>query len=212
MYTALRATSMTLQAYLLSGFIADPDLRPLFDTLLGGSMAVSLNTPDEMEHANVQGISVWLYRIERDDQRLNAPPTRPTPTSLLPTPLPLRLHYLLTPIVQIDDAFPLISPGREQELLGKVLQLMYEHPILRGADLKDTLTGSDQRIVMRLEPMSLEEITRVWQALARPYQLSVSYEVTLALVAPDAQPSIVTPVRIAEPSWSAIVSETESGS
>ena len=54
MYTALRATSMTLQAYLLAGFIADPDLRPLFDTLLGGSMVVSLNTPDEMEQ-NQQG-------------------------------------------------------------------------------------------------------------------------------------------------------------
>jgi hypothetical protein len=207
MHTALRATSMTLQDYLRVGFVLDAVLGALFDPARGGSMQVSLNNPEEMRNNNVEGVSVWLYRIERDEQRLNAPPTRPASDRLVPPPLPLRLHYLVTPIVTIDPAFPLVSPGREQEMLGKAMQLLYERPILRGVELRDTLTGSDERISTRLEPMSLEEITRVWNALQRPYQLSVSYETTLALIAPDAQPSVTTPVRIAEPAYSVIVSE-----
>ena len=207
MHTVLRATSMTIQEHLRLGMVADPALRPFFDPALGGTMAVSLNNPDEMRATNVEGVSVWLYRIERDDQRLNAPPARPSVDRLLPTPLPLRLHYLVTPVVFIDPAFPLVSPGREQEILGKVLQVLYERPILRGIDLRDTLTGSDERLAIRLEPMTLEEITRVWHALQRPYQLSVSYELTLAFVAPLAQPSVISPVTIAEPMYSVIVSE-----
>ena len=207
MYTALRATSLTLQDYLLGGFVADPDLGPLFNLVLGGTMAVSLNDPEEMRTTNVDGVSLWLYRIERDDQRLNAPPTRPTPNRLVPTPLPLRLHYLVTPIVTIDPAFPLVSPAREQEILGKVLQLLYEHPLLRGTDLRDTLTGSSETISVRLEPLTLEEITRVWTALQRPYQLSISYEATLAMIAPEVQPSVLTPVHLADPRWAVIGEE-----
>ena len=207
MYTALRAASMTLQDVLRRGFIADPDVGPLFDSVLGGTMAVSLNDPEEMRANNVDGVSVWLYRIERDDQRLNAPPSRPTATRLDPTPLPLRLHYLVTPIVTIDPAFPLVSPGREQEILGRAIQLLYERPILRGTDLRDTLTGTDEKLAVRLEPMTLEEITRVWHALQQPYQLSVSYEVTLAMIAPQAQPAVITPVRVGEPRFGVIVEE-----
>jgi hypothetical protein len=207
MHTSLRATSRTLQDYLQTGFVADFALAPFFDPIQGGSMQVSLNDPEEMQSNHVEGVSVWLYRIERDEQRLNAPPTRPAPDRLTATPLPLRLHYLVTPIVTIDPAFPLVSPGREQEMLGKAMQLFYQRPVLRGTDLRDTLTGSDERISIRLEPMSLEEITRVWNALEQPYQLSVSYEVTLAFVAPDAQPLVITPVRIAEPMHGVIVSE-----
>jgi hypothetical protein len=206
-HTALRATSMTLQDYLRAGFVSDSALGAFFDPVQGGSMQVSLNDPEEMQSNNVDGVSVWLYRIERDDQRLNAPPTRPAPNLFVPTPLPLRLHYLITPIITIDPAFPLVSPGREQEILGKAIQLLYERPVLRGAELRDALTGSDECISTRLEPMSLEEITRIWNALERPYQLSVSYETTLALIVPDVQPSVITPVRIAEPTHSVIVLE-----
>ena len=207
MHTALRATSMTLQDYLRRALEADAALGPFFDPLLGGTMVVTLNNPEEMRATALDGLSVWLYRVERDDQRLNAPPERPTPNRLLPVPLPLRLHYLVTPIVTIDPAFPLVSPGREQELLGKAMQLFHQRPAMRGTDLRDTLTGTDERLTLRLEPMSLEEITRVWHALQRPYQLSVSYEVTLAMIAPEAQATIAAPVQIAEPQYSVIVSE-----
>lgn len=209
MHTALRATSLTLQAYLLRGLRDDPDLRLLFDQLLGGTMTISLNTPPEMRANDLQGISLWLYRVERDDQRLNAPPTRPTPSQLQRAPLPLRLHYLVTPMVAIDRAFPQGGPAREQELLGKVLQLVHQAPIVRGTDLIDTLTGSDNQIAVRLETMSLEEITRVWNALQEPYELSASFEVTLALISPLLQAARVWPVDVVETQYGVLVGSAE---
>jgi len=205
MSVAMRATSRTLADFVLAGVLADPDLRPHFDAALGGANQVSLNTPEEMETAHVEGISLWLYRLMRDDQRLNAPPVREARDRLRPTPLPLRLYYLVTPIVAIDNAHPAVSPEREHALLGKVMQLFYEHPILRGADLRDTLAGTTTEIAIRLETLTLEELARIWTALQRPHQLSVSYEVTLAFIAPRAAPDVVAPVTVTMPEFSAIV-------
>jgi len=202
MHTAIRATSLTLATYLADGFAADPELGPLF----GGTMEVSLNTPEEMTEAHVEGLSVWLYRVMRDDQRLNAPPERTSSFQLQPTPLPLRLHYLITPIVQIDNAHPRESPRREQTILGKAMQLLYVRPVLQGADLRDTLTGSNAQIAARLEPLSTEELTRVWSALRRSYQLCVSYETSVTYLS-SVQPDRITAVRVAQPQYSVIVEQ-----
>ena len=69
MYTALRATSRTLSKFLETSFLADPLLSGFF----GGGMVVSLATPQEMNEKPAEGLSVWLYRIIRDEQRLNDP-------------------------------------------------------------------------------------------------------------------------------------------
>ena len=53
--------------------------------------------------------------------------------------------------------------------------------------------------------MTLEEITRVWEALDGSYQLSVSYEVSVVNIMPEAEPERVTPVQIAMPEYGLIV-------
>src|SRR5262245_44316507 len=125
MYTALRATSQTLVKFLEGRLQADPLLSIFFGS---GGMIVSLNTPQEMTEKPAEGLSVWMYRVIRDDQRLNDPPERLSPTLLRPRPLPLRLHYLMTPVTnrQLGD------PETEQLILGKTLQTFHTHPVLRG--------------------------------------------------------------------------------
>jgi hypothetical protein len=197
MYTALRATSRTLAKFLETKFQADPLLSGFF----GGGMVVSLNTPQEMNEKPAEGLSVWLYRVIRDEQRLNDPPVRLSPTELQPPPLPLRLHYLVTPVT--SERFG--DPETEQIILGKVLQVFYSHPILRGIDLQAEFSGTEVELKMRLEPMSLEEITRVWDALEGSYQLSVSYEVSVVNITPELEPERVAPVEIAMPEYGLIV-------
>ncbi|MGE5060534.1 MAG: hypothetical protein ACM3N3_14945, partial [Betaproteobacteria bacterium] len=65
MYTALRASSRTVAKFLEARFQADPLLSGFF----GGGMVVSLATPQEMNEKPAEGLSVWLYRTIRDDQR-----------------------------------------------------------------------------------------------------------------------------------------------
>jgi len=200
MYTALRATSLTLSRFLESRIQVDDLLRGFF-TAGGGAMVVSLSTPEEMSDDS-QGLSIWLYRIIRDEQRLNDPPTRVSPTELQPAPLPLRLHYLITPVVNQG----LGDPEMEQLVLGKVLQALHSHPIFRGADLQGEFAGTEVELRVRLEPMALDEITRVWEALEGSYQLSVSYEISVVNITPELEPERVAPVQIAMPEYGLVVS------
>jgi hypothetical protein len=184
MYTSLAATSETLRQLLLEAMTTDvgPSGLAAFFT---GTTTVSLETPQEMVAAGRQGLSVWLYRIARDEFRLNEPPqVRTLPngvTQLVPPPLPVRLHYLLTPLA------PGI-PDTEQRILGRALQLFHTHPVIAGAFLRAELAGTDAEIHIHLEALNIEEITRVWEALEGSYQLAVSYEVTLAHIDSGADP------------------------
>jgi ribose transport system substrate-binding protein len=86
------------------------------------------------------------------------------------------------------------DPDTEQYLLGKVLQSFHSTPMLRGATLKGELTGTEAELSVRLESLGLDEISRVWEALEGPYQLSVSYEVTLVDIDSAREPDNRTPV------------------
>lgn len=198
MYTALRATSNTLSRFVQQRLENDPILAAFFDAGSGGSMRVTLNTPKEMSGDQVEGLSVWLYRVARDEDALNALPLRVAPNLLRLPPLPLRLHYLMTPITRQN-------PDTEQVILGKVLQTFYDHPLLRGADLQDELSGTEVELSVRLESLSLEEITRVWESLEGSYQLSVSYEVGVVPIESGLEPEQVTPVRAVLPEYGLIV-------
>jgi Pvc16 N-terminal domain len=198
MYTALRATSQTLIRFLEARFQADALLSGFFGA---GGMVVSSNTPQEMTVKPAEGLSVWLYRVMRDDQRLNDPPIRLSPNQLQPPPLPVRLHYLMTPVTNRK----LGDPETEQLIMGKVLQTFHSHAVLRGADLRAEFAGTEAELKIRLEPMSMEEITRVWEALEGSYQLSVSYEVSVVNIESELEPEKVTPVEVALPEYGLIV-------
>jgi hypothetical protein len=178
-YTAIRATSFTLQKLLQHAIDLEFPVTP---------PVVSLNTPKEMTPA--KGISLWLYRIVRDEFLTNQPPERIAPNKLRRTPLPVRLHYLVTPLMDDD-------PATEQQLLGKVLQVFYDHPVLRGVDLQGGLDPVTVELRVLLETLSLEEITRVWYALNSQtgYQLCVSYEVQVVEIESALPPDAVTPVQ-----------------
>ena len=183
MYTAIVATSETLLERLRASFRSDVGPGGLA-TLFAGTLDVSMASPRDMR-GTAQGLSMWLYRLERDENRLNDPPLqRPLPgggVEIVPPPLPLRLHYLMTPLVDK-------GPDTEQRILGRVLQLFHGQPVLAGADLRGDLTGTDARVGVRLEALTLDETSRVWEALEGAFQLAVSYEVTLANIYDIVQP------------------------
>lgn len=197
MYTLVRATTITLTELLREHFEADATLQPLFNAAAGGTRVVSASTPQEMNDNDMSGLSVWLYRIARDDQLLNRPLRRLASDRVERRPLPLRLHYLITPIVEQNDT--VVDPTLEQSIIGKVLQTLHDHPLLSGAYLRDDLTGTGTQIAVRLEPLGLEEITRVWDALDHSYQLCISYEVSVVMVASDEEASRIPSVDVVAP-------------
>jgi uncharacterized protein DUF4255 len=181
-FTAIRAVSKTLQALLQQTITNSPDPQ------IQG-VPIELASPRELRDAAnnnpVNAISLWLYRVTRNADLLNFPPER-VDDQLKRQPLPIDLFYLVAPITATSDA--------EQALLGKVLQVFAEHGILRGTDLKDDLEGETTELRLTFETLTLEELTRVWTALAEPYQLSASYRVQVVKIDSELEPSRVHPV------------------
>ena len=72
MFTSLFSTSQALSGYLRQQLENLP--TPGLGFGGGGSRVVSINSPHEMrEEMKQEGLSVWLYRIDRDEMRLNFP-------------------------------------------------------------------------------------------------------------------------------------------
>jgi len=198
MFTHIRAASLTLKAVLERSFRADQDLAQLFDPMQGGAV-VSLATPDGMEAAGEVGLSMWLYRLVRDDQTLNQLPGRPAPNRIRRHPLPVRVHYLMTPIVTGNANTP--APETEQLVIGRVLQTFNDEPLISGGDLAGSYQGTEVELAVRLETLTLEEITRVWDSLERSYQLCISYEVGIVSIDSGLEAIVGPPVMIALPEY-----------
>jgi Pvc16 N-terminal domain len=120
MFTHILAASLTLRNALEYSHRAGPQLAQLFAPSPGGKAIVSLATPDGMEAAGDPGLSMWPYRLIRDEHTLNRPPRRIPPDLIRRRPLPLRAHYMMTPIIAFGTNMP--APETERLILGRVFE------------------------------------------------------------------------------------------
>jgi len=183
-YTVIRAISESLRT-LLEQTITEPGVGAL------------LQSPQEMREDDLTGVSVWLYRVTRNEHVLNHAPQRLSATQFERHPLPVNLHYLITPIMT--------DPLDEQTLIGRILQVFNDHPVLRGSDLQNALAGSADIFRVHLETLTLEELTRIWGALQEPYQTSLSYLVQVVIIDSEEPPRLASPVGARETTYSQIL-------
>jgi len=131
---------------------------------------VDLRSPKEIgtPAGGAMVLSMWLYRVSRFDELENAPPRINAAGRLVRAPLPLVLHYLVTPLTS-DEL------GRHR-LLGAAMQTLHDQARLGEEFLRPGLTGvEDGPVSIHLEQQSFDDTARLWHALNAPYQLSVSY-------------------------------------
>ena len=171
-YTVIAEAGQALSQAIWSAVQADDNLKQI----INNPNLISLESP--AEHVNNKDgtlLSVYLYRITEDPYLKNQPPTEGVGGGQRRTPLALDLHYLVTPL--------LTKAQDRQIVLGKVMQVFYDRPTLEGSDLAGTSLAQDAdtlRII--LDPVPLNEVALVWQALEIPYMLCVSYVVRVALL------------------------------
>jgi hypothetical protein len=176
-YTVIRAVSDGLRDVLanhLSGYFT--------------TVTVDLRSPREMGPADMnKRVSLWLYRVTRNEFVSNDPPARSALNEVTRWPLPVDLYYLVTPVQQ--------EPTTRQELLGAVLQTFHDHSSLPASSFGIPSPLGQQDLRITLDSLRLEELTQVWYALQESYQLSVSYLVQLARIESAHDPMDVEPVR-----------------
>lgn len=117
-------------------------------------------------------LTVTLYEILEDVPSRNraAPRTQNGQQIEVGKPaMPLLLRYLLTPWGGNQDSV--------QQMIGRAMQILYDDAILDGPQLTGSLAGTRDTLKITLAPLTLEERTRVWWAIGKPYRLSLNYEV-----------------------------------
>ena len=160
-YNNLNSVSKTLASRIWNGIKDDKQIK----TIINSEKQIIHLSPKDAQTESAQ-VSVFLYNITELSSMRNQPQT--TPNSSKPS-LYLNLRYLITPLT--------LNVENDQIVLGKIMQLFSETPVLRGSDLQGSLseTGDDLRIT--LDALAADDLNKLWTMFSTPYKLCVSYTV-----------------------------------
>ncbi|HEV3120748.1 MAG TPA: DUF4255 domain-containing protein [Isosphaeraceae bacterium] len=159
-------------------------LRTLIDRGLRDGTAVTIFPPDRAR-GNLTGrqVNLFLYQVALNAawRNMDLPQQNRSGESASP-PLPLNLYYLLTVYAADGD-----SESSSQALLGTVMSVLHDHPVLGRDEIQRALAGNDlyaqvERIRLTFQPLSLDDIFKLWSGYQTPYRLSVAYEATVVLI------------------------------
>ena len=162
-YSVIAAASETLQSVLTNGLSS---LKP------APAPAAELHDLQGNISTSPARLTIFLFDASEDPSARNRPRVRGIGQSDITQkkpPMALLLRYLLTPW----------SGNRltDHTILGRAMQVLYDGAILSGTDLQGSLKNNGQALKVTLAPLNLEDRTRVWHSVQKPYRLSVSYEV-----------------------------------
>lgn len=161
-YTVIADVNHSLLELLREKMVPEPILQPELIGLASPADKGDLNLSLFMYHIMEYGEIRQNQLIARDSKSMSYPP------------MALDLYFLVT----AHSTAELHSRGLDEaRILGKVMQVLYDHSVLKGSYLKGTLAENNEeiRIVINNEP--IEILTRIWNFPNVPYKLSLSYEV-----------------------------------
>lgn len=186
---AIAAVTATLRNLLVAGVTMMPELA---DT------TVTTQLPDRARASTNTGnqINLFLYQAAPNAAWRNLDmPRQVRPGETAAPPLALNLYYLLTAFGRDNDAVRPFS----HELLGRAMSVLHDHPLLGADEIRTALSGNDlfqqiERIRFSLQPLSVEEIYRLWTGFQTPYRTSVAYEASVVLIDSTREVSAPLPV------------------
>lgn len=98
-------------------------------------------------------------------------------------PLALNLYYLLTAYAQNEDH----PEPTSHTLLGEAMSVFHDYPILNPQDIQDVLPAANldnqiEKIRITSQPLSLDELSKLWTIFQTQYRISTAYEVCVVLI------------------------------
>jgi hypothetical protein len=173
-YNNISSATRTLANLIWNGIKDDKQLNQVIKNI----EQITFTAPNDSEK-NAE-LSIFLYDPTELPAMRNTPQASNEPQTLLY----LKLHYLITPLTH--------NPLADQMLLGKVMQILANKPILRDSDLLDSLAKTQNELRIILEAPSLEEQNRLWTMLQIPYKLNASYSVYPVQIKADTAQKVVS--------------------
>jgi hypothetical protein len=140
-------------------------------------LVVTLESPATLPtggEADYKKLNLFLYQVLENEFAKNQQWVSLSSAAQEYPSLAVNLHYMLTPYAR-----DMISA---HQVLNHAMRILHDNAILSGEQLSGSLSAAVEQLAVVLCPMTLEELTRIWNALQSPYRLSVCYEVRIALV------------------------------
>jgi Pvc16 N-terminal domain len=152
---------------------------------------------DANPHREEARLNLFLYRVTENGYLQNQEiPGRSASSGYGHPPLSLNLHYLVTGYgnqeIQLNGAAA-FDDTDAHFVLGSAMRVLHDVPIVTDSltttrppsgmlVLHESLRDEFERIRLSLEPLTLEDVTKVWTALALRYRLSAAYCVNVVQI------------------------------
>jgi hypothetical protein len=193
-FRAIGGVSATLQSLLLDR-MEYPDGLASVPVTVGPPPYSSKDTDPRNEDPRV---NLFLYRVTENGSLKNQEiPGRGNASGYGHPPLSLNLHYLVTAYgnapVPAGGGASLFDDTPAHFLLGSAMRVLHDVAIVTDGlisvrppsgllVLHESLRDGYERVRLSLEPLSLEDVTKVWTALALRYRLSAAYMVNVVQI------------------------------
>ena len=158
-------------------------LKSLLHNLVDDEAKVTTQPPSKARSGVDEQINIFLYSTHINTAFNNAPlPGASRNGERAHPPLPLTLKYLITAYGTNDDDIS------GQQLMGQLMSLLHDHPILGPTDIIGIIPDSNlhqqtERIRITADTLSLDEMSKIWASFqSAEYRLSVGYEVSVVLI------------------------------
>ncbi len=150
--------------------------------IISSQEQISFSPPKEVTAAKTRKLSVFLYRITEEAAVKNVSPKSDSKEK---SGQPIfAMHYLVTPTTGKDED--------NHVLLEEVI-----HVLLATPSIADFNTENEVGLAVKVDSLSLVELTKLWTALGIPLRLSVSVTVSSALSGIGFQAQMETGARAA---------------
>lgn len=132
---------------------------------------IEISSPADQDVDYIVGLYLYDIREESDVAR---PTTMPRGrVQLQKPPRPYGLYYML--FINGSSQMGLKAPD-VQKIIGRAAQIINDNASVYPNQLQSWLNTQEPPIVLSQAKISLEEKVRVWQAISKPYQISLFYK------------------------------------
>lgn len=162
---------------------------------------IEVSSPADQDVDYILGL--YLYDIKEEGD-IALPQFMPAgKVRLEKTPRPYSLYYMV--FINGSSQMGLKAPDI-QKILGRVAQIVNDNNSVLPSELQSWLETQEPPITLSQAKISLEEKVRVWQAINKPYQVSLFYKAAPVFVSSEV---VINAPRVVEATFGIHVAGSE---